>query len=324
MNNDSIGLIANRLKLGVSSCLLGEKVRYDGQHKLDHYIADIISQFADFVPVCPEVECGLPIPREAMHLAGDASAPRLITIRSHVDHTDRMLLWATEKVKKLDDAGLDGFIFKSKSPSSGRYNVKIYGSGGIPVKNGIGLFARRVIEAMPLLPVEEDGRLNDPVLRENFIDKVLTYHRWREYENNDGSPHGLVVFHSRHKYLLMAHSPAGLTAAGRIVAGLSGGTMQAVRREYLLALMRVMENKVTVSKQRNVMQHILGYFKKQLDSFEKQEMLELIDNYAAGICPWLVPVTMLRHYARKYGHEFLIQQYYLNPSLSELRMKYGI
>lgn len=313
-----------KIRLGVSACLLGQKVRYDGQHKLDHYIVDVLGRFAEFVPVCPEVECGLPVPREAMHLAGDINSPRLVTVHSGIDHTERMKLWLADKLELLAQERLCGFIFKSKSPSSGRFNVKVFGASGIPVKQGVGLFARAFIERFPLVPVEEEGRLNDSVLRENFIDKIMVFGRWREYEETDGSAQGLVEFHSRHKYMLMAHSSDSVKVLGQIVAAQNRRNLPETRTRYLEGLMTALDYKVTAKKNRNVMMHVMGYFKKNLTADEKQELLELINGYADGLLPMLSPLTLLRHYTRKYNSEFLLQQYYLDPSVEELLLKYHV
>ena len=313
-----------KIRLGASACLLGQKVRYDGQHKLDHYIVDILGQFAEFVPVCPEVECGLPVPREAMHLAGDIDAPRLVTIHTGIDHTAMMNSWMTKKLDELEKEKLCGFIFKSKSPSSGRFNVKVFGGNGIPVKQGVGLFARGFTERFPLIPVEEEGRLNDNALRENFIDKIMVFSRWLEYEENDGSAQGLVEFHSRHKYMLMAHSSDSVKELGRIVAAQNRKNLTETKKRYLEALMKALDYKVTPKKNRNVMMHIMGYFKKNLSAYEKQELLDLINGYVDGLFPMLSPLTLLRHYTRKYNSEFLLQQYYLNPSAEELQLKYHV
>lgn len=313
-----------KIRLGVSACLLGQKVRYDGQHKLDHYITDILGQFAEFVPVCPEVECGLPVPREAMHLSGDIDSPRLVTSHTGIDHTERMNSWIAGKLEALDKEKLCGFIFKSKSPSSGRYCVKVFGADGIPVKKGVGLFARAFCERFLLIPVEEEGRLNDSALRENFIDKVMVFSRWREYVENDGSAQGLVEFHSRHKYMLMAHSSDSVKELGRIVAAQNRKNQAETKDNYLAALMKALDYKVTPKKNRNVMMHIMGYFKTNLSAYEKQELLDLINGYVDGLFPMLSPLTLLRHYTRKYNSEFLLQQYYLNPSVEELQLKYHV
>jgi len=178
------------IKLGISTCLLGEKVRYDGQHKLNHYLTDMLGKYVEWVPVCPEVECGLSVPREAMHLSGNSDSPHLVTVKTGIDHTDRMQKWCSKKLKELETEDLCGFVFKSKSPSSGLLNVKVFNAKGNPVKNGVGLFAKAFTARFPLLPVEEEGRLNDAGLRNRFIDHVAIYSRWLEYLKTDGSVKG--------------------------------------------------------------------------------------------------------------------------------------
>jgi len=208
------GKYLNKIKLGISSCLLGNKVRYDGGHKLDHFLTDTLGRHVDWVPVCPEVECGLPIPREAMRLVGDPEHPRLITIRTKVDLSGRMAAWAKKKVAELETQDLCVFVFKSRSPSSGMRGVKIYTDAGMPNATGSGLFARAFMNRFPLLPVEDEGRLHDPGLRENFIERVFVYQRWQDYVREDGSLGELVSFHTRHKLLLMSHSLKHYTELG--------------------------------------------------------------------------------------------------------------
>lgn len=314
-----------KIRLGVSSCLLGEKVRYDGQHKQDYYLTDVLGKFVEWVPVCPEVECGLPVPREAMHLSGEIDQPRLVTIKTGIDHTERMNLWAGKKLDELEKLNLGGFVFKSKSPSSGRFCVKVFNKQGIPEKKGIGLFARAFIEKFPLLPVEEEGRLHDPMLRECFLDKVFALARWREYNAAENSQaRELIEFHSRYKYLLMAHCPAMVSELGRIVAALDKQNVELKKAEYLPLMMKTLDFRATVAKHRNVMHHILGYFKKQLTAWEKQEVLGVIENYSEGLTPGLTPLVLLRHYARKYEQLYLLEQCYLNPSSEETMLKYHL
>ncbi len=172
--------MASKIRIGISSCLLGNAVRYDGGHKGDRFLTDTLGRYVDFVAVCPEVEVGLGIPREAMRLVGDLSRPRLLTVRSRIDHTERMRDWAKKRVKELEKEGLCGFIFKSDSPSSGLERVKVYDQKGMPVKKGVGLFAQVFRDHFPLLPVEDEGRLHDPLLRENFIESIFIWKRWRE------------------------------------------------------------------------------------------------------------------------------------------------
>jgi uncharacterized protein YbgA (DUF1722 family)/uncharacterized protein YbbK (DUF523 family) len=310
-----------KIKLGVSSCLLGEKVRYDGGHKLDHFLTNTLGAYVDWVPVCPEVESGLPVPREAMHLVGDAGAPRLVTIRTGVDHTSRMRRWANKKVTALAAEDLCGFVFKSRSPSSGMRGVKIYSPEGIPVSTGAGIFAKAFQDCFPLLPVEDEGRLHDPSLRENFIERVFVYKRWREFRASDRTRGGLVSFHTSHKLLVMAHSPKHYSALGKLVADPNKYKRDELFEQYLGTLMEGLQFLATVKKNTNVLQHMAGYFKKQLSPDEKQELQDVIANYHQELVPLIVPITLLRHYVRKYKAGYLKQQSYLNPHPMELMLR---
>jgi uncharacterized protein YbgA (DUF1722 family)/uncharacterized protein YbbK (DUF523 family) len=311
----------SKIKIGISSCLLGNSVRYDGGHKRDRFLTDTLGRYVDFVPVCPEVEVGLGTPREAMRLVGDLSHPRLVTIRSRIDHTERMNQWAQKRVQELERENLCGFIFKSDSPSSGLERVKVYDSNGLPVKKGVGLFARMFLDHFPLLPVEDEGRLHDPRLRENFIESIFVWKRWREMGEQKRGKGGLVDFHSRHKLLIMAHSPKLYQVLGQWVAQGKGLSLDDLLLQYQETLSAALRQKPTNKKDANVLQHILGYFKKELSPDEKQEMLEVIENYARGVVPLIVPVTLLNHYVRKYHQPYLTDQYYLNPHPLELQLR---
>lgn len=308
------------IRIGISSCLLGNEVRYDGGHKHDRYITGTLGNYFDFVPVCPEVECGLSIPREAMRLIGDPDAPRLVTNKTGVDHTERMNTWAKQKVADLSKEDLCGFIFKNKSPSSGMERVKVYDQNSVPKPVGVGLFARQFMAAFPLLPVEEEGRLHDMVLRENFIESVFVYRRWRD-TLKIGTPESLVHFHTEHKLLLRAHSEGHYRDLGRIVAQSGAADTESVFASYQETLMSAMRLKTTVKKHVNVLMHMLGYFKKVLTADEKQEVLELIDRYKSYHVPLIVPITIMNHYVRKYSEPYLARQYYLNPHPTELKLR---
>lgn len=309
------------LRLGVSACLLGHEVRYDGGHKLDRFIAHELGRFVEFVPVCPEVECGLPVPREAMRLVGEPDSPRLVTVRTSVDLTDQMMDWVRRRVQELAAENLCGFIFKTKSPSSGMRGVKVYNDKGVPSKKGTGLFARAFMERFPLIPVEDDGRLHDAGLRENFIERVFCLKRWRDTLASGRSVNGLVEFHTRNKYLLHAHSEEHTRALGKLVANAKGRETSEVFAEYEAMLLDAMARKATVRKHCNALQHMLGYFKKRITADEKQEMLEVIERYRAGYAPLLVPMTLMNHYVRKYDEPYLKKQAYLNPHPMELRLR---
>lgn len=311
----------DRIKLGVSSCLLGNKVRYDGGHKLDHFLADTLGAYVEYVPVCPEIECGLPVPREAMRLVGDPSSPRLVTIHTGKDHTDRMLEWARRRVKELEKENLCGFIFKGRSPSSGMERVKVYSEAGMPAKTGVGLFAGTFMEHFPLLPVEEDGRLHDPKLRENFVEAIFTLKRWREFLDNRPNPGTLVRFHSRHKLLLLSHSPRHYRSMGKLVARAGDTPMEKLIPEYQSLLLEGLRLKTTGKKNLNVLQHLMGYFKNELTKDEKQELLEIFDLYARGTVPLIVPITLINHYVRKYDQPYLREQHYLSPHPVELQLR---
>ncbi len=316
MNMDS------KIRLGISSCLLGNKVRYDGQHKYDSWLVEELGPYVEYVPVCPEVECGLPVPREAMRLVGAAENPRLLTIHSGRDITPQMLKFCERKIRDLAKQNLCGFVFKAKSPSSGMERVKVYPEkGGAAAKTGVGIFARAFMEAFPLLPVEEEGRLHDPILRENFIERIFVRHRWLEMTQGKYKAGDIVDFHTRHKLLLMAHSPAHYKSMGKLVAEVKSYSREEFSAEYLTQLMQAMQKPATPARHQNVLLHILGYFKTDLTAAEKAELIDIIDRYRAGMLPLIVPVTLLNHYVRKYEQPYLAEQYYLNPHPQELKLR---
>ena len=310
-----------KIKIGISSCLLGENVRYDGGHKLDRYITDTLGQYFEWVPVCPEVAYGLPVPREAMHLLGDPDSPRLVTIRTGVDHTEGMLKWATEKLKELERQELCGFIFKSRSPSSGIGGVKVYTPSGMPSQRGVGIFGGAFTKRFPLIPVIDDGRLHDPGLRENFIERAFVYKRWQEFMKKGSALKELILFHTEHKLLILSHSPKHFSVLGRLVANAKNYKPEELYSEYIKILMESLRLIATIKKNTNVLLHIIGYFKKQLSSNDKQELLEVIESYHKGFVPLIVPITLIKHYVRKFDEPYLKRQYYLNPHPLELMLR---
>lgn len=312
--------MSNSIAVGVSSCLLGEPVRYDGGHKHDHYITDTLGRYFRFVPVCPEVGCGLPVPREAMRLEGDPAVPRLVTNRTGVDLTERMLEYCRHTVRELEKEDLCGFIFKKNSPSSGLFRVKVY-HGGMPAKTGRGLFAAEVVRHFPLLPVEEEGRLYDMSIRENFIERIFAFRDWKDFLLGNRSLGDLVEFHSRRKLQVMAHSPEIYREMGRLVAEGKMLDKAILLDRYQELLMRALSLQATVKKNSNVLSHIMGYFKRQLNSDEKVELLEIIDSYHTGLVPLVVPLTLLKHYVRKFNQEYLSKQTYLSPHPLELMLR---
>ncbi len=309
------------IRVGVSSCLLGNPVRYDGGHKHDRYITDTLADYFHFIPVCPEVECGLPVPRETMRLVGKPESPRLVTSRSGIDHTEKMLAFCNQKVRLLENEDLCAFIFKKDSPSSGLYRVKVYGDSGQAQKNGRGFFAAALVNHFPLLPVEEEGRLHDPVLRENFIERVFCYNRWKAFLQNVPDYKKLIDFHSRHKLQLMAHSPKLASQMGKLVAAGKTIPKKELLEEYQLSLLETLALKATIKKNVNVLYHITGHFKKLLTGDEKAELIQLIDNYAHSLVPLIVPLTLINHYIRKHEVFYLQNQTYLEPHPFELMLR---
>jgi uncharacterized protein YbgA (DUF1722 family)/uncharacterized protein YbbK (DUF523 family) len=307
--------------VGISKCLLGENVRYDGGHQLDRYLRDTLGTHVEFVPVCPEVECGLGVPREAMRLTEIDGAVRLLTRNSEADMTDAMQSWMTGRLRELARQPLCGFVFKAKSPSSGLFRVKIYQRNGGIRPGGTGIFAGGFTDAFPYIPVEEDGRLHDPRLRENFIERIFMMQRWHDLAGEKKSLGNLIRFHARHKYLLMAHCPKTLKELGALVAAGAGYSPGVLYDRYLEAMTRALKKIATVRKNTNVLLHIMGYFKKVLSADEKAELREIIDHYHAEQVPLVVPLTLINHYLRKHSTPYLQDQLYLNPHPLELMLR---
>jgi uncharacterized protein YbgA (DUF1722 family)/uncharacterized protein YbbK (DUF523 family) len=310
-----------KIRLGVSTCLLGEAVRYDGGHAHDRYVTETLGHYMDFVPVCPEMEAGFGLPREPVRLVGDPASPRLMTVNTKKDLTDTMTAWARRRVRELEKEDLCGFIFKSKSPSSGMERVKVYTEKGMPVKTGVGFFARAFMEHFPLIPVEEEGRLHDPHLRENFIELIFTLNRWREVLQERLSLGNLVIFHTSNKLLLLSHSQKHYRAMGQLVAHGKEYGVKELYKQYENMLLNAIQMKTTVRKNVNVLQHMMGYFKKQLSPDEKQELLDVILEYRAGMLPLIVPITLFKHYVRKYKENYLSLQTYLQPHPTALKLR---
>ena len=308
-------------KIGISSCLLGSEVRWNSSHKLDKYLANTLGQFVTYVPVCPEVEAGFGVPRESFRLVGQPDNPRLITFKSKTDHTNRMRTWAQNRVKALEKEGLCGFIFKSDSPSSGMIRVKVYNEKGMPHKTGVGMFTRVFMEHFPLTPVEDDRRLHDPLIRENFILQIFTLKRWREAAAQKPAMGNLVAFHTKNKLLILSHSQKHYRMMGKLVAEGKSMPITELYLQYQGLLMAALRLKPTIPKNINVLQHLMGYFKKQLSRDEKQELLEIFNRYRDEQVPLIVPVTLINHFVRKYDAPYLKEQTYLNPHPLELKLR---
>ncbi len=310
------------IRVGISTCLLGERVRYDGGHKLDRFLVQTLGRYVEWVPVCPEVEMGLPVPRESMRLEGDPADPRLVASRSGTDHTEAMKAWAQCRVDELAGAGLHGFVLKKDSPSSGLFRVKVYNEHGMAERNGMGMFPRVLKERFPLLPMEEEGRLNDMPLRENFIERVFAYQRWTQMLDEEPTPGGLVKFHTAHKLTLMAHSPAHYQEMGRLVAKAGSEPWDEMVPAYGALLMEGLGVLGTRGKHVNVLQHLMGYLKNELPGEDKQELLGVIEEYRQGMVPLVVPLTLLKHHLRRHSVPgWVWQQLYLSPYPKELMLR---
>ena len=310
-----------KIKLGISTCLLGQNVRYDGGHRLDRFLTNTLGQYVEYVPVCPEVECGLPIPREAMHLEGNPNSPRLVTIHTKQDMTNRMVQWAKKRIVALEKEDLYGFIFKSNSPSCGVERIRVYNKKGMSVKKGVGILAKIFTEHFRLLPIEDEGCLHESDLRENFIERIFTLKRWREALAKKEGRGVVVDFHAAHKILILSHSPKHYQMMGKLVAKAKEIPTKELYQQYQAILMEALQLKTTPKKNANVLQHMMGYFKEQLSSDEKKELLEVIDHYRREDIPLIGPVTLIQHYVRKYDQPYLKQQVYLNPHPIELQLR---
>ncbi len=310
-----------KILLGISACLLGKPTRYDGGHKLDRFLTETLGQYVEYFPVCPEVECGMTVPREPMHLEGDIESPRLVTIKTGIDKTDQMMNWAEKRMMELKKNMLMGFIFKSDSPSSGMERVKVYTGNNLSVRKGVGIFARMFMEHFPLLPVEEEGRLHDPGIRENFIERVFALARWRELTEENNKISSLIDFHTKHKLLILAHSAKSYQEMGKLIACAKTASLPKLFEDYQRLFMEALKLRATPKKNANVLMHMAGYFKKQLSTDEKAELLEILELYRKEIIPLIVPITLVNHYVRKYNQPYLGKQYYLNPHPIEMQLR---
>lgn len=312
--------VTPRIRIGISSCLLGEPVRFDGNHKHDHYLSGTLGQVFEFVPVCPEVGIGLGVPRPTIHLVGPPDAPHLIGVKiADLDVTEQMIAYGRRMARRLGD--LSGYIFKSKSPSCGMERVKLYDGKGGGTKQGIGLYAREIMRVHPLLPVEEEGRLGDPLLRDNFLERVFTYHRWRRLTAQRLTPRALIDFHTRHKLALMAHGTEPYRALGRLIADAGQRPIRELADEYITGLMQALRQRATARRHTNVLMHVMGYLKQQLDRDDKGELLELIDDYRRDRVPRIAPITLLKHHFRRHPNDYIAGQTYMNPDPLELKLR---
>lgn len=308
------------IQLGISRCLLGQGVRFDGGHKKYGYATDLLAQYFEFIGICPEVESGLPIPRPTIRLVGEPDNPEVVEVKNqHISHTTRLKGFSEKKVKTLGK--LSGFILKNKSPSCGMSRVKVYQPSPLQPKMGVGVFARALMDAFPQMPVEEEGRLNDPILRENFIERVFIYKRWQDLEQDGLTQEKLLAFHTAHKLILLAHHQGIYRQLGKFLACLKGKNLQDVANEYFPLFMKGMQKRATNKSHTNVLMHIQGYFKNNLDKMDKAELTETISRYQKGQVPLIVPMTLLKHHLLKHPDSYLQKQYYLFPYPEELMLR---
>jgi uncharacterized protein YbgA (DUF1722 family)/uncharacterized protein YbbK (DUF523 family) len=319
------------VRIGISSCLLGAEVRFDGGHKRDSFLVETFGKFVEWVPVCPEVEAGFGTPRESMRLvrstqaSGNAETPgepvRLVTIKSGVDLTKPLERYTARRVDQLAGERLSGYVLKKDSPSCGMARVKIYGDKGPPARVGRGVFASGLIHRFPDLPIEEEGRLSDPGLRENFVERVFAYRRLRDLFDGRWRAADLVAFHTAHKLVLMAHAPVAYRELGRLVAQVKRVPAAAMRDRYQSGFMGALAVLATRRTHTNVLQHMAGYFREIVDKDSRTELLETIASYRKGLVPLIVPITLIRHHVRHGGVGYLAGQIYLEPHPAELMLR---
>ncbi|GII81786.1 hypothetical protein Sru01_67680 [Sphaerisporangium rufum] len=307
-----------RPRVGVSSCLLGEPVRFNGGHSRDRFAAGALAGYVDWVPVCPEMEIGLGTPRETLRLESSPEGPRLVARRSGRDLTAPMAGLAGARAATLD---LDGFLFKSRSPSCGTHGIPVY-AGDTPVdRRGRGLFAGRIMDVHPLLPAEDEGRLRDDALREAFVERIFAHARLREFLAGDRRPGDLVAFHSRHKMQLLAHDPAAYRRIGRVVAAAGVRPREESAREYAAAFRAALAVRSTTGRHVNVLHHCLGMVSDRLDLVRRADLVEVIAAYQARQVALSVPLALLRHHVRGTGTAYLAEQTYFAPYPDELGLR---
>jgi uncharacterized protein YbgA (DUF1722 family)/uncharacterized protein YbbK (DUF523 family) len=307
--------------LGVSSCLLGNEVRFDGGHKRDRFVTDLLGRFVEWVPVCPEVEVGMDTPRPALRLVGDEDSVRMVEIKSGLDHTKAMKRYSAQRVRALRGLDLCGYILKKDSPSCGMTRVKVYGNKGMATRQGRGLYASVLMEAYPNLPCEDEGRLNDPKLRENFIERVFAYQRLSDLFRSRWTRGQVVAFHTAHKLQLMAHSTVAYRELGRLVAALKQTPRAVFREQYEGGFMRALAHVASRGRNANVLQHAAGHLKERLDSASRSELAELIHDYRNELVPLVVPVTLIGHHVRRHEIDYLSGQVFLEPHPRELMLR---
>jgi len=311
-----------KIRIAVSSCLVGERVRYDGDDKRDAYIADTLGGVFELVPVCPEVAIGMGVPRPAIRLVGDPQRPRALGVDDEdLDVTAPLTAFGRRMAVELDDIG--GYIFKTRSPSCGPARVRVYGDGKGPRARGTGLYAREIMMRQPLLPVADEEQLHDAAARDNFLERIFAYRRWRQVLNSGITPAGLMEFHARHKLSLMAHGAVHYRELGQIMAQATARRPRQLAEEYGAIFMAALRHPATRKRHANALQHLMGYLKEHIDHDDKLELLEVIDAYRSEAVPLIAPQTLLRHHFRRYPHPYVAQQFYLYPEPLEQWLRFN-
>jgi uncharacterized protein YbgA (DUF1722 family)/uncharacterized protein YbbK (DUF523 family) len=323
------------IRIGVSACLLGQEVRFDGGHKRNDFLTGALGHFVEFVPVCPEVDIGLGVPRESLRLVRDGrGAVRMIANKSGADLTVTMRAYAERRAAALEHEDLSGYVLKKDSPGCGMERVRVYGQAGMPERDGRGQFAEALIRRLPNLPIEEEGRLNDPSLRDNFLERVFAYRRMRALfatrnlrarniraRNIRWTVGALVAFHTAHKLTLMAHSPRAYAQLGRMVADSKRVERAELRDRYSAEFMAALKKLATRARHVNVMQHIVGYLRERCDADSRRELMEVIEEHRRETVPLIVPLTLIRHWVRRFDIDYLKGQTYLEPHPRELMLR---
>jgi len=309
--------------IGISSCLLGQKVRYDGTAKRNRWLVDELGRHVEYRPICPEVAIGMDTPRPPIRLVGFPDQTRVLGVEDpSLDVTEELENFALSSASRLNH--VSGYVFMSKSPSCGMERVKLYNAKGHAEKNGVGAYARVILQSLPNLPCEEEGRLNDPMLRENFVNRVFAYRRWQSMRAAGLNARDLIEYHARHKYMVMAHSQAAYQRLGRLLSHLKGVDLERVADAYEAEFMTALKRRVGRKRHVNALQHIQGYLKTRIDGGDKQELAESIDAYRREEVPLVVPMKLLRHYFRRNPDSYIDRQWYLDPYPESLGLRNAI
>ena len=302
-----------KIPIGVSQCLLGEPVRFDGGHKRNRYLTDVLSAHVEFRAVCPEMAIGLGVPRKPIRLIITSGQDRIRGVaNAELDVTDALVQQAEENASRMGD--ICGYVFMQNSPSCGVFGLKRYLENGNSIdSNGRGAYAKRLMELMPLIPVEEAGRLTDAGLRENFITRMFALHDWRQQLEQEPTAKKIIDFYSRYKYQVMAHHVPSYFTIGKLLANMSAKPIVEINKEFITLLMSALSHKATRKGNTNAMMHLRGYLKQHISKVDKEELSHSIESYLEGVVPIIVPLTLLRHHLLTLDNPYLKIQTFWNP-----------